>query len=122
MSRRLRLLLGGLAAVVIAGALVAPIVLSSGRSAGSCSPTLVYLGRAYTARSVKGAGVVQDLSIGVGITRGCGAKPENVNVRSLSGVPPASAVGLEGVPATVYVRRGVCPSADAATLWACLTR
>lgn len=121
MTRRVRLLVGALAALVIAGALVAPVVISSGGS-GPCSATLVYLGHAYSARAVKGASVVQDLSIGTGVTRGCGTKPENVNIRSLAGVRPAAAVGLEGVPAAVYVRQGVCASADAGTLWACLTR
>lgn len=122
MNRRLRLLAGALAALVIAGALVAQVVLSGGRPAGACSATLDYLGRSYDARPVEGASVVQDISIGVGITRGCGAKPENVNVRSLSGVKPAAAVGLEGVPSAVYVRRGVCASDGAGALWACLTR
>ena len=122
MNRRLRLLVGALAAVVIAGALVAPVVISGGAPGGSCSTTLVYRGHLYGARSVAGASAVQDLSIGVGATRGCGQKPENVNVRSLSGVEPAAAVGLEGVPSVVYVRRGICPSAEAGTLWACLTR
>lgn len=121
MNRRLRILIGAIVALVIAGALVAPVVISGGGT-GSCSTTLVYLGRAYGARSVEGTTVVQDLSIGVGITRGCGTKPQNVNVRSLSGVRPTVAVGLEGVPAAVYVRRGVCSSANAGTLWACLTR
>jgi hypothetical protein len=120
-NRRLRLLVGALAAVLIAGALVAPVVISGGGS-GSCSGTLVYLGHPYAARSVGARSVVQDISIGVGVTRGCGTTPENVNVRSLSGVRPAAAVGLEGVPSAVYVRRGVCSSANAGTLWACLTR
>lgn len=120
-NRRLRLLVGAVAAVVIAGALVAPVVISGGGSV-PCSATLVYLGHVYAARSVGGASVVQDISVGVGVTRGCGTKPEDVNVRSLAGVRPAAAVGLEGVPSAVYVRRGVCPAADASTLWACLTR
>lgn len=121
MNRRLRLLVGAVAAIVIAGALVAPVVIPGGGT-GSCSATLLYLGRPYAVRSVGGATVVQDISVGVGLTRGCGTKPENVNVRSLSGVSPTAAVGLEGVPSAVYVRRGVCPAAGAGALWACLTR
>lgn len=115
------MLLGGLAALLIAGALVAPVVVSGG-GGGSCSTTLDYLGHPYVVRSVGDAHVVQDVSIGVGVTRGCGTKPENVNVRSLSGVPATAAVGLEGVPSTVYVRRGSCTGSPASTLWRCLTR
>lgn len=123
MNRRLRLLVGAVVALVIAGALVVPVVTSTGDGGSRpCSATLVYLGRPYSARSVEGASVVQDVSVGVGVTRGCGAKPEDVNVRSLAGVKPGAAVGLEGVPSVVYVRRGVCPASDASTLWACLTR
>ena len=108
MQRRYRLLLGGLAALLIAGALVAPVVVSGG-GGSSCSTTLSYLGHPYVVRPVGDATVIQDLPIGVGVTRGCGTKPENVNVRSLSGVPSTAAVGLEGVSSAVYVRRGRCP-------------
>lgn len=121
MNRRLRLLAGGLVALVIAVALVVPVVLSGGPR-GSCSKTVDYRGHTYVARSVGAAAAVQDVAVGVGVTRGCGSTPENVNVRSVSGVRPSAAVGLEGVAAVVYVRRGVCPGAAAAALWACLTR
>jgi hypothetical protein len=121
-SRRLRLAIGGLTALVIAGALVAPVVLSVGESSVPCSTSLSYLGRPYAVRSVGGGKVVQAVSIGVGITRGCNSKPENVNVRSLVGIPSASAVGLEGNTTVVYVRRGVCGNAAAQALMACLTR
>jgi hypothetical protein len=120
-NRRLRLLLGGLAALLIAGALVAPVVVSSG-GGGSCSTILYYLDHPYVVRSVGDANVVQDVPIGVGVTRGCGTKPENVNVRSLSGVPSTAAVGLEGVPSAVYVRRGRCSGSATGALWGCLTR
>ena len=121
-NRRWRLAVGGLAALLIAGALVAPVVLSNGGSNGSCSTTLSYSGHAYAVRSVGGASVVQAVSIGVGYTRGCGSKPENVNVRSLVGVRPARAVGLEGNETIVYVRDGVCPGVSAGALMPCLTR
>jgi len=101
---------------------VAPVVLSFGGSKGSCSTTLIYSGEPYAVRSVGGAPVVQAVSIGVGITRGCQAKPENVNVRSLAGVSPARAVGLEGNETIVYVRRGICGAAQAPALMACLKR
>jgi hypothetical protein len=121
-NRRWRLALGGLVAVLIAGALVAPVVLSFGGSAGSCSTTLIYSGEPYAVRSVGDASVVQAVSIGVGITRGCGTKPENVNVRSLAGVPAGRAVGLEGNETIVYVRRGVCAGEPASSLMTCLKR
>jgi hypothetical protein len=121
-NRRLRLALGVLVAVVIAGALVAPVVLSFGGSKGSCSMNLSYSGQPYAVRSVGHVRVVQAVSIGVGITRGCGVKPENVNVRSLAGVAPGRAVGLEGNETIVYVRHGVCARVPASTLMACLKR
>jgi hypothetical protein len=120
-NRRLRLLVGAVVALVVAGALVAPVVLSTG-GGGSCSTTLYYLGRPYVVRAVGRASIVQDVAIGVGVTRGCGNKPENVNVRSLAGVRSAAAIALEGLPSVVYVRRGVCPDSTGSALWACLTR
>jgi hypothetical protein len=120
-SRRLRLALGGGAALVIAGVLVAPVVLS-GEPAGSCSMSLAYLGKPYVVRSAGGADAVQAIAIGVGITRGCGAKPENVGVRSLAGVPPADAVAVAGDASSIYVRRGLCVHAKPRALLACLKR
>lgn len=121
MNRRLRLAIGGAAALVIAGVLVAPVVLSGG-PAGSCSTSLYYLGHAYTVRSAGGADAVQAIAIGVGITRGCGSKPEDVGVRSLAGVAPAVAVAVAGDASSVYVRRGVCIHSPASALLACLKR
>ena len=119
-NRRLRLALGAVAAVVIAGALVSPVVLSDGSSKG-CSTTLHYLGQAYTVRAVPDNTFVQAIAVGVGVTRGCGTKPENVGVRSLVGVGPARAVAAAGSSA-VYVRRGVCVHATEQALRACLRR
>jgi hypothetical protein len=120
-SRRLRLAIGGVTALVIAGVLVAPVVLSGG-SGGSCSTTLYYLGHAYTVRSAGAADAVQAIAIGVGITRGCGSKPENQGVRSLAGVSPAAAIAVAGNASEIYVRRGVCVHAPARSLLACLKR
>lgn len=120
-NRRLRLAIGGTAALVVAGVLVAPVVLSGG-PAGSCSMSLSYLGHAYTVRSAGGADVVQAIAIGVGITRGCGSRPENVGVRSVAGVPPASAVAVAGDASSIYVRRGVCVHSAPEALLACLKR
>ena len=122
MNRRLRILIGGTAALIIAGVLVAPVVLSGGGSNGSCSTTLYYLGHPYAVRPIGGVDVVQAISIGVAGTRGCGSKPENVNVRSLSGVSPAVAVGLEGDQSAIYVRRGRCPDVSGQALLSCVKR
>ena len=108
-------------ALVIVGVLVAPVVLS-GEPAGSCSTSLYYLGHAYTVRSAGGADAVQALAIGVGITRGCGATPQNQGVRSLVGVSPARAIAVAGDASSIYVRRGVCAHAKAGALLACLKR
>jgi hypothetical protein len=121
-NRRLRILIGGTTALVIAGVLVTPVVLSGGGSNGSCSTNLQYLGHPYTVRRLGGATVVQAISIGVAITRGCGSKPENVNIRSLTGVSPAVAVGLEGDQSSIYVRSGRCPRMAGAALLACVKR
>jgi hypothetical protein len=121
-NRRLRIAIGGAVGLVLAGILVSPVVLSGGGSKGSCSTTLSYLGRPYTVRATEGADVVQALAIGVGITRGCGSKPENVNVRSLSGVRPSAAVGVSGDQASIYVRRGLCPHATGEALLSCVKR
>ena len=122
MNRRLRIAIGGVTAIVLAGVLVAPVVLSGGGSGGSCSMALSYLGHPYTVRRTGGANIVQSLAIGVGITHGCGSKPENVDVRSLAGVSPAAAVGLSGDQTSIYVRRGLCLHATGRALLACLTR
>ena len=106
---------------MIAGVLVAPVVLS-GEPAGSCSRSLYYLGHAYVVRSAGGADAVQAIAVGVGITRGCGPKPENVGVRALAGVAPADAVTVAGDASSIYVRRGVCVHAQPRALLACLKR
>jgi hypothetical protein len=121
-NRRLRIAAGGAVALVLAGVLVSPVVLSGGGSKGSCSTTLSYLGRPYSVRAAGGADVVQALAIGVGIARGCGSKPENVNVRSLAGVSPAAAVGVSGEQTSIYVRRGLCTHATGQSLLACVKR
>ena len=117
-SRRLRVLVGLLAALAIAAALVAPVVLSGGSGGAPCAATLAFRGSTYVARPV--AGFVQAIAIGVGVTHGCGAAPANVDVRSLSGVEPARAIAVSGDESSVYVRRGVCASAARDRLLACL--
>lgn len=115
------MLAGVLAAGAIAGALVAPVIISGG-SSGGCSTSLYYRGHPYVARETAGAPPVQAIAIGVGVTRGCGTKPENVDVRSLAGVKPSRAIAASGASTAIYVRRGICPRASARALLACVTR
>lgn len=121
MNRPLRLALGGLAALLIAAALVVPVVDRGGPSR-SCSMALSYRGRPYSVRPLPDGALVQAVSIGVGVVHGCGAKPQNVNIRSLLGVRPSIAIALEGDQSSVYVRRGVCPALAARALATCLKR
>jgi hypothetical protein len=118
-SRRLRLLLGGLAAIVIVTVLVAPVVLR-GSSSPRCSKSLAYGGRTYTARPADPRQLVQALAIGVGVVRGCGAQPANVDVRSLVGVQSVVAVGVDGEGDSVFVRSGLCAAVAARSLASCL--
>ncbi|HEY2541433.1 MAG TPA: hypothetical protein VGH92_00120 [Gaiellaceae bacterium] len=121
MNRRLRIGLGAFAALLIAGALVAPVV-DRGGSGKTCSTALSYRGRTYAVRPVRGNSLVQAVSVGVGVTGGCGLKPQNVNIRSLVGIDPARALGLEGDQTSIYVRRGVCRGVAPGALAACLKR
>jgi hypothetical protein len=115
-----RLLIGGVTALVIGGVLIAPVVLlgsGSGRG-GSCKTTIRYQGRPYVARDT--GRVVEAIAVGVGVASGCGTKPANVDLRTVAGVRAAKAVALASDPSTVYVRRGVCPSLARAALLRCL--
>src|SRR5438045_2911956 len=115
MSRRVRVVLGLGAAIMLAIVLAAPVAF---RSSGGkpCARTIAYGGRIYTARAE--SSVVQSIAIGVGVASGCGAAPANVNVRSVSGVAPSRAIALPTETSTVYVRRTLCRTA--ADLLACL--
>ena len=122
-SRRWRFLIGGVVAVVIAAALVAPVVIMTGRGtsgAKPCAETLLYERQEYVARPVT-PDVVEGVAIGVGVTSGCGASPSNINVRSLVGVKATAAVGLPGVASAIYVRRGVCTQVRASGLLGCVS-
>lgn len=121
-SRRLRVQLGILAALVIAVVLVAPVVLTGGGSGGPavCAPRLRYDRQLYVRRTGGADTPTQKLAIGVGVLSGCGSAPTNVNVRSLLGVATARAVGIDATSG-IYVRRGVCTSLGGARLDACLT-
>jgi hypothetical protein len=121
-NRRLRLGLGAAAALVLGGALAAPVVLRDGGSSRNCSMTLTYAGRQYAVRPIRDNSLVQAVAIGVGVTHGCGYRPQNVDLRSLLGVRPAKAVALAGDATSVYVRQGVCVHTVTAALRACLRR
>jgi hypothetical protein len=121
-SRRLRLLIGAIVALGIVTVLVAPVVLvGDGASNGKhCLFTLRFDGRTYTARTVSSGRVVERVAIGVGLARGCGAAPANVNVRSIAHLPPAVAVGVGADASSIYVRSGLCSQSSASTLMTCL--
>ncbi|HET7573277.1 MAG TPA: hypothetical protein VFJ77_11490 [Gaiellaceae bacterium] len=110
-------------AVGLAGALVLLVVLSLPvvfRGGGStCERTLRFAGRDFVARD---ADAVQALAIGTGVVSGCDAAPENVDVRSVSGVSPAVAVALPTQDASVYVAEGRCPDLTGEPLLRCLRR
>jgi hypothetical protein len=120
--RRVALAVGGLAALLIAGVLVAPIVILGDGSRGkACAQTLVYEGVEFDAHRVPRE-PVQRIATGVGVVSGCGQPESNVNVRSLTGISTANAVGVAGDATSVYVRRGVCAGAAEPRLLACLRR
>ena len=115
LPRQARIALGLAAAVVLAIVLVAPVAI---RSSGGkpCAKRIEYAGRTYTARTA--SSFVQSIAVGVGIAFGCGDAPANVNVRSVSGVPPARAIALATETSTLYVRKNLCRSVS--DLLACL--
>jgi hypothetical protein len=116
--RRVRILLGLLGALVLLVVLVAPVVLPR-QSATTCRRTLRFAGRIFVARH---ASAVQSLAIGTGVVSGCGAKPANVDIRSLTGISPAVAVALPTESGSVYVARGRCPALTGGALLRCLRR
>jgi hypothetical protein len=119
-SRRTRLAVGAVAALVIAGVLVAPVILlgTGPKHAAACSTTVLYRGQRYLARP--SGRVVEAIALGVGVASGCGTKPANVDLRTVQGVSASRAVALASDSSTVYVRRGVCPGKQRAVLLACL--
>jgi hypothetical protein len=118
-TRRARLTVGALTAAVIAAVLVAPVVLlGTGAKHPACSTTVAYRGQRYVARTT--GRVVEAIAVGVGVASGCGAKPANVDLRSVQGVSATRAVALASDSSTVYVRRGVCPGKERDALLRCL--
>ncbi len=119
--RPVALAIGAVAALLVAGMLVAPVVILSGGSKPKpCAAELTYRGRRYVARPVPR--VIQAVAVGVGVENGCGAADQSVNVRSLTGVAQSVAVAVSGESASIYVRRGLCPDAAASRLLACVRR
>ena len=119
-SRRAHLVVGAATAIVLGAVLVAPVVLlgSGSSKRPTCRTTILYHGRRYAGRPA--GRVVEAIAVGVGVIRGCGGKPANVDLRSVAGVRPSVAVALASDPATVYVARGVCPQLARGALLRCL--
>jgi hypothetical protein len=116
--RRLRILLGLAGALVLLAVLAAPVAFRGG-GGNSCQRTLRYAGRDFVPRD---ADAVQALAIGTGVVSGCGAAPENVEIRSVSGISPAQAVELPTQSGTIYVAKGRCPDLSGEPLLRCLRR
>jgi len=106
-----RLAVGAVTAVVLAGVLVAPLVLlgTGTKHTTTCRTTILYRRHRYVGRPTRR--VVEAIAVGIGVATGCGAKPANVDLRSVAGITPALAVALASEPTTVYVREGICPHA-----------
>ena len=115
--RRLRVAIGLFGALVLLVVLAAPVAFRGG--GGSCQRTLRYAGRDFVPRE---ANAVQALAIGTGVVSGCGAAPENVEIRSVSGISPAQALELPTQSGTIYVAKGHCPDLSGAPLLRCLRR
>ena len=119
MSRRgVKVVLGLAAALVLGAVLVAPVALRD-QGGNGCSKTLAFQGRTYKARRLDG--FVQSIAIGVGVASGCGTRPANVDIRSVVGIPPPRAIALPADNSSVYVRKGLCPTAPASGLARCLS-
>jgi hypothetical protein len=124
-SRRTRLVIGAVIALVFAVVLIAP-VLPTGGSGGSsskpCALRLLYNGQQFVARAVTAGQVTQTKAIGVGVASGCGVTPSEIGLRSVDRVSPSVAVGVGADASSLYVRRDVCRRASTSTLLACLRR
>jgi hypothetical protein len=110
-------------ALVLAIVLVSPVVLGGAKSPTKpCAETLDFQGRRYVARPVASAALVEAATLGVGVVRGCGASPSNVDLLALAGVRSAAAVGLTADESSIYVRRGLCGRSTPSRLLGCLRR
>jgi hypothetical protein len=121
LSRRARLSIGAVVAVVFAVVLIAPVLplRGGGLSSGPCALMLRYEGRVYVARAVTGD-VTQAKAIGVGVASGCGVTPSDAGLRSVDRVSPSVAVGVGADATSLYVRRGVCRRSSPSELISCL--
>lgn len=115
--RRVRVLLGLVAALVIGIVLVTPVVFRDNPN-GNCTKTLEYSGVRYTARALPA--FVQSIAIGTAVATGCGAAPADIAVRSVAGIDPAVALAVPTDDTSVYVHAGTCTGVAAARLLACL--
>jgi hypothetical protein len=125
LSRRTRLAIGAVIALVFAVVLIAPVLPtggSSGTHAKPCALRLLYNGQQFVARAVEAGQVKQIKAIGVGVASGCGVTPSKIGLRSVDRVSPSVAVGVGADASSLYVRRDVCPRASTSTLLSCLRR
>jgi hypothetical protein len=123
MSRRLRLTIGAVAALVFAVVLISPTLPVGGNQSTQtkpCALTLVYKGAVFVARAVPTGHATQTSAIGVGVASGCGVTPSKIGLRSIDRVSPSIAVGVGADASSLYVRRGVCRRALSGELLACL--
>jgi hypothetical protein len=125
LSRRTRLAIGAVIALVFAVVLIAP-VLPTGGSGGTakkpCALALLYNGQQFVARAVTEGQVRETKAIGIGVASGCGVSPSKIGLRSVDRVSPSVAVGVGADASSLYVRRDVCRRASTSTLMACLRR
>jgi hypothetical protein len=120
-SRRVRLVVGAIVAVVLVLVLVSPVIIGGGTTpSASCAKTLRYEQHEYTAREMPTPRLVESLAIGVGVLAGCGGPPSNIDVRSFGGVNRRFAIGIPSDASSVYVRNGVCPARTGRALSTCL--
>ena len=109
--RPVALAIGIVAALLVAGLLVAPVViLSGGSKAKPCAADLLYQGRHYDARPVPR--VVQAVAVGAGTESGGGGRPQTRAGRSVTARPRA--VARTGAAGSVPERGARRPRAAAA--------
>jgi hypothetical protein len=125
LSRRTRLAIGAVIALVFAVVLIAPVLPTGGGSSTHskpCALRLLYNGQQFVARAVAPGTVREVKAIGVGVASGCGVTPSKIGLRSVDRVSPSIAVGVGADASSLYVRRDVCRRASTSTLLSCLRR
>lgn len=122
-------LAGRLALVAFAAAAVTVAAAPESGHAGAC-PDLTVLeaeGGIYLGEPLpEAAGIEQAGSLGRGVIDApagddrCERRRTDVAVRSLAGIDPAVAVGVDGRPETIFVLGSKCSGFEGAARWSCL--